>query len=161
MSGMTGVDDEFVVEERFPGSAGMLGLQACTIAASDLGGLDSSSPGEPDGHARLGNKDVLDGFEGSLVSSDELVVDSVADLLADNREEEFDSPDEGEMMNGAAKTETWSEADADEDVDEVEDREVEIDEVEDIDVASGRAKLPLELSEDGTAPVMFNEGLGT
>ncbi len=155
------MDDEFVVEERFRGSAGILGLQACMIAASDLGGLDSSSAGEPDGHARLGNKDVLDGFEGSLVSSDELVVDFVADLLADNREEEFDSPAEGKMMNGAAKTEAWSEADADEDVDEVEDREAEVDEGKDIDVALGKAKVRLELSEDGTAPVMFNEGLGT
>lgn len=156
-----GVDDEFVAEERFPGSASILGLQACMIAVSDLGGLDPSSAGEPDGHARLGNKDVLDGFEGSLVSSDELVVDSVADLLADNREEEFDSPAGGEMMNGAAKTEAWSEADADEDLDEVEDREVEVDEGKDIEVALGKAKVPLELWEDGTAPVMFNEGLGT
>lgn len=97
------MNEEFVVDERFPGSAGIAGLQASMVAASDPRWLDSSSAAEPDGHARLGNKELLDGFVGSLVSSDELLVDSVADLLADNPEEEDDSPAEREMMNGAAK----------------------------------------------------------
>ena len=35
MAEMGGVDEEFVVDERFPRAAGTAGLQTCMVAASE------------------------------------------------------------------------------------------------------------------------------
>lgn len=138
ISGIGGVEEEFVIDERLAGSAGIAGLQACMTAGSDGLGLDSSSAAEPHGHARLGNIGAFDGSAGLLV------VDEV--------EEEVDVPAVTGITNGAAKAEPWIEGVVGEDVDAD----------NDVDVASGKTTvMPLELLEDGTAPLMTNEGRGT
>ena len=54
------VDEEFVVDDRLPEPAGRAGSHTCVGTSSEPRKLGSCSAAEFDGHARLGNKELLE-----------------------------------------------------------------------------------------------------
>lgn len=93
------VDEEFAVEERFTGITGAWGSQ--TRSAGDFdSALDDGSPvGVPDGQARLGSLELVEGFAKSLTSSIALLDEWDPGA---NGKAVFEASDKIEITNGFA-----------------------------------------------------------
>ena len=96
------MEEELVVEERFASGSLISGSQACIPTESEDLCSEPSMAAEGDGHARLGNMEVLEDCGSPLATPGGLLFDVVVGLLANVVEEELDSSAKIDITNGFA-----------------------------------------------------------
>lgn len=113
VEGTSGVEDELVVEEKFPVGFGMLGSQASIETELDFSSLDPSPVAVRAGHAKLGNMDVLEGCGSPFTTPFELDNGVAVFPLGAALGMAFVSCDRMDIINGFANADARSEGLAD------------------------------------------------